>query len=87
MGYGVKLHPDVVRFLEKLQKDISERIKSKLRIVAEEPFYFLEQYRDEKLYKLRIGDYRVLIDVDFKNKILYVQFLDHRSRIYKRFRG
>jgi len=29
MSYKVKLHPDVVKFLEKLPKDISERMKNR----------------------------------------------------------
>lgn len=84
MTYEIELHPDVVRFLEKLPKDISERIKNKLREIKDEPLYFLEYYKPEQAYKLRIGNYRALIDIDFKNKTLYVQVIDHRSRIYKR---
>ena len=85
MTYEVKLHPNAVRFLQKLPKEISERIKDKLReVVRTDPFLFLEHYAGEDVYKLRIGQYRALIDVDFRNKILYVQVIDHRSRIYKR---
>lgn len=32
----------------------------------------------------RIGDYRALLDIDHERKIVKVQVLDHRSRIYKR---
>jgi len=84
MNYEIRLHPDVVKFLNRLSKDISERIKSKLREIKENPFLFLEHYEGDDVYKLRIGDYRALIDVDFSNKILYVQVIDHRSRIYRR---
>jgi len=84
MTYEVKLHPKVAKFLQKLPKKISERIKDKLKDVRKDPFHFLEHYAGEDVYKLRIGEYRALIDVDFRNKILYVQVLDHRSRIYKR---
>lgn len=34
--------------------------------------------------KFRIGDYRALLDIDRERKIVKVQVLDHRSRIYKR---
>jgi len=33
--------------------------------------------------KLRIGDYRALIDIDFENKILIIQVFDKRGKIYK----
>ena len=84
MSYEIMLHPQVVKFLAKLPKDISDRIKSKLREIKNEPFKFLEHYEGDDVYKLRIGEYRALIDVDFKNKILYVQVVDHRGRIYKK---
>ena len=46
---------------------------------------YLEHYEKANVYKLRIGDYRALIDVDKSRKILFVQVIDKRSRIYKRF--
>ncbi|HLA23295.1 MAG TPA: hypothetical protein VJZ93_02045 [Candidatus Nanoarchaeia archaeon] len=36
-----------------------------------------------KIDKLRIGDYRALIDIDFENKILIIQVFDKRGKIYK----
>ena len=62
----------MVKFLGKLPKNISERIKNKLRVVRKNPFHYLEHYESEDVYKLRIGDYRALIDVDGSRKILFV---------------
>ena len=83
MSYKVKLHPNVVKFLVKLPEDISERIKNKLKEIKENPFHYLEHYEGEDVYKLRIGNYRALIDVDISRKILFVRVLDKRGRIYK----
>ena len=84
MVFQVLLRPDAAKFLEKLSNDISSRIKDKLRQLKENPFYYLEHYEGDDFYKLRIGEYRALIDVDTKNKIIYVRVIDHRSGIYKR---
>ena len=84
MIYRVKLHPKVNRFLEKCDKTLSERIKKKFRLLKENPFRYLEHYEGKDFYKLRIGDYRALIDVDNSRKIIFVRVLDHRSKIYKR---
>ena len=62
----------------------NERIRRKLKETAINPFYYLEHFEGKDYYKLRIGDYRALIDVDFKSKIIYVRVLDKRGRIYKR---
>ncbi|MBI3050828.1 hypothetical protein HYY74_00035 [Candidatus Woesearchaeota archaeon] len=56
----------------------------KLDKVAVNPFRYLEHYEGAEVYKLRIGDYRMLIDVDFTNKVLKIRVLDHRSRVYER---
>ena len=60
------------------------KIVLKVNEVQEDPFRFLEHYEGKDYYKLRVGDYRLLIDVDFKNKVLLVQVIDHRGRIYDR---
>ncbi len=84
MHYQIRLHPNVVDFLEKLPSDISERIKRKIKGLEENPFHYLEHYSGEDFHKLRVGDYRALVDVDTSRKIVFVRVLDHRKRIYKR---
>ena len=73
----------MVKFLIKLPEDIPQIIKNKLKEIKENPFHYLEHYEREDVYKLRIGNYRALIDVDISRKILFVRVLDKRDRIYK----
>jgi mRNA interferase RelE/StbE len=80
--YEVKFSSQAKKFFKRLPKDIQERIKDKFREVAKDPFHFLEHYEGQG-YKLRIGDYRALIDVDNERKILFVRVFDKRGRIYK----
>jgi mRNA interferase RelE/StbE len=82
--YKILLDKQVVKFLEKSSQDIFDRIKKKLKLLKEKPFYYLEHFECESYYKLRIGNYRALIDIDFENKILYVRVLEHRRKIYKK---
>lgn len=84
MNYEIKLDPQVDKLIDKLPKNISLRIINKLKQLKENPFHYLEHFEGKKVYKLRIGDYRALIDVNFDNKILKVRVLDKRGRIYKR---
>ena len=84
MAYRVKLHPNVVKRLKKLPLSMSDRIKKKLKTARKNPFRFLEHYEGASVYKLRVGDYRLLIDVDFGNKILKIRVLGHRRKIYKK---
>jgi len=83
--WKVILSPDVRHFIDKQDYHIAERIRKGLRkLEVEDPFHFLEHFEGNNYYKYRIGEYRALIDVDFQNKIIMVQVLDHRSRIYER---
>lgn len=82
--YSVRLHPKVAKFIDKCEKQLAERIKGKLKSIKEDPFIYLEHYEGEDFYKLRIGDYRELVDVDDSRKILFVRHIDHRKKIYKR---
>ncbi|MEK6974247.1 MAG: type II toxin-antitoxin system RelE/ParE family toxin [Nanoarchaeota archaeon] len=84
MSFEIKWFPKASQNLSKLPKFQIERIFKKLDEVKLEPFRFLEHFEGEKVYKLRIGDYRALVDVDFGNKILFIQVFDKRGRVYKR---
>ena len=81
MNYTVKWTPKSVKVLRKLPKDIALRIWNKTERLKENPFRYLEHYEGSG-YKFRIGEYRLLIDVDFDNKVLIVRVFNKRERIY-----
>ena len=83
MSFSIEWKPKPFNFLENLQKEVALRILEKLDRVKEDPFRYLEHYEGD-YYKLRIGNYRMLIDIDFDQKVLIIQVLDKRGRIYKR---
>lgn len=85
MTFGVEWSERAERTLSKLPEYISSRIARKVDSIRSDPFHYLEHYKgeDTDTYKLRIGDYRALIDIDFPNKILKVRVVGHRKDIYK----
>ena len=64
MVYSVSWNPKSKKFLRKLPKEISRRIVLKVKFIKGNPFHHLEHYEGDDFYKLRVGDYRLLIDVD-----------------------
>ena len=82
--FKIVWHPRVRKFLRKISSKDSQRIVKKLLKIKENPFRYLCHYEGSRYHKLRIGDFRALVDVDSRNKTLYVQVLDKRGRIYKR---
>ena len=84
MNYAVKWHPQAFKILKKLPDILIQRVLSKMDAVIQDPFRFLERYEGENLYKLRIGNYRALIEVNPEQKLLLIQVFDHRARVYNR---
>jgi len=82
MSYQVKFEPKALKNIGRLPKELQTHIFDKFVEVSKDPFRYLGRFSHPKYYKLRIGDYRALIDVDFENKILLVKIFDHRDSIY-----
>lgn len=81
MTWELSWHPKAGKFVEKLPSKIAEHILAKFDKVLLDPFKYLEHFEGD-YYKLRIGDYRALIDIDFEKKLLKVRVFDKRGRIY-----
>ena len=84
MMFKIEFSNQATKFIRNLPEHIKERIKKKFNEISDNPFRYLEHFAGEDCYKLRIGDYRGLVDVDFDRKILFVRVFDKRGRIYKR---
>ncbi len=84
MSFKVQWHPRVRKALRKLPADRSTRIIKKMKEVSLDPFRYLESYQGKDYFKLRIGKYRALIEVDSNHKTLMVRVVEKRSRVYKK---
>jgi len=70
--------------LEKLQSLVSSRIIKKVNELTENPFSKIKRLKGIDSFSLRVGDYRTILDIDVKNKIIYVLRLGHRKNIYEK---
>ncbi len=84
MSYTIKWRPEAVKELRKLPKEIAERVVKRVDIAKEKPKHFLEKLVDDPGYKVRIGDYRAIIDIIEDERVIAVRFVGHRKNIYKR---
>ena len=81
--YNIIFDKKALDFISKLEKGLKERIWNKLQQCKEDPFRFLEHLEDIEGFKLRIGDYRLIIDVDNSSKTLKVLKAGHRKKVYE----
>jgi mRNA-degrading endonuclease RelE of RelBE toxin-antitoxin system len=70
-------------FLKKLEKKEFDWILNKIYSIRENPFRFLKRLQGEKLWRLRIGDYRAIVDVIVSgNKIIIIR-IGKRCNVYE----
>lgn len=69
--------------LKKLEKHIQKRIISALGRTRIRPEAYVTKLVDDPGYKLRVGDYRVIMDIDQGKLLILVLKVGHRRNIYK----
>ena len=80
--YEVIFDDSALEYLEKLPKDLAMRIWNKIRSTKANPHRFFERLADRADYKLRIGDYRLVADIDDSSKRIQVTLIGHRKNVY-----
>jgi mRNA interferase RelE/StbE len=80
--YTIHFDDRAIDILVKFDKELRKRIYNKIISTKENPFHFFERLEGRKDYKLRIGDYRVIADIDRKNEIIWITLIGHRKNVY-----
>lgn len=83
MSYDLTFSALASKKLKKLDKRNALYILRKLERVANSPAHFLEPLRRIDAYKVRAGDYRIIVECDHDQETLFVMTVGHRSTIYK----
>ena len=86
MSFFILLGPQPDKFIKKLDNQTKDRIKGKLLKLQEDPFPSeverMEGYTGEKIFRVRVGDYRILYFVRYESNQIFVAKIDKRSRVY-----
>ncbi len=72
--------------LRKIDKQFIPKILEAIESLSEDPFPVQSRKMkgSESSYRLRVGDYRVIYQVDTKNKVVIIYHARHRKDAYKR---
>lgn len=71
--------------LNKLEQNIKKRIYEKVEQISENPFNYVIKLKGLDLYRLRVGDYRVIMSIKGNKMTIFVLEVGHRSNIYKKY--
>ncbi|MGM5481515.1 MAG: type II toxin-antitoxin system RelE family toxin [Nanobdellota archaeon] len=82
--YEIVLTGEAKKSLTKLHKEDQKRIVSALERCRVRPHHHVTKLVASPYFRLRIGKYRAIVDIDNGRLIIIVLEVGHRKNIYKR---
>lgn len=87
--YVVEIDPAATRDLERIKRadqQTAKRIAKKLRALADNPRPNGVEKLGGATHRVRVGDWRIVFDIDDKRVRVLVLRVRHRSEVYRRLR-
>jgi len=81
MNYKIKIRPKALKFIEKQDRVQRMRIYKAIYNLPNGDIKKLASCRDE--YRLRVGDYRIIYQLNQNQLVILVTRADNRGQIYK----
>ena len=82
--YEIVFSQKAKKQLFKLERSIQERIISALERIKIRPESYITKLVGDPGYKLRVGDYRVIMDIDKSKLLVLIIKIGHRKNIYEK---
>lgn len=82
MVYSIIWSESAARQLAKLDRSVARRILDRVQTLESNPLRNLRGLVGVPYYRLRVGDYRVIVEVTEARLIVLVLKVGHRSSIY-----
>jgi len=84
MTWQVIWSEKAVKQLEKIDKKNAQKIYDSVLECVEDPFGMVIRLTNSPFFRLRVGNYRVILDLQQSKMIIFVVETDHRAKIYKK---
>ena len=83
MTYKILFSDIALKQLKKLERSMQERIISALERIRIRPEAHITKLVGDPGYRLRVGDFRVIMDIDKGKMLILIIKIGHRKKIYK----
>lgn len=85
MTYEVEITPAAKRQIKKLTKSIQQLIVERLEELVDNPRPpgIVKMEGEENLYRVRVGDYRIIYQVQDRMLLIVVVKVGHRGNVYR----
>jgi len=84
-SYSINFKPSVEKDLRGLPKGVVSRVMKRIEDLKADPLprRAVKLFGAERLYRIRVGDYRVVYEVDRQARRITVHNLRHRREVYR----
>ena len=82
MVYTIIWSEPAARELGKLDRSVAKRIIESVQKLESDPYRFLRRLVGVPYFRLRVGDFRVIVEVVQDRLLVLVLKVGHRSKIY-----
>lgn len=86
MVYKIKWTKKAEKQFSKLDRTTKGRIIKSLDSITDDPFLYTTKLAGFNAFKLRVGNYRIILGIENNICVILVLLLDHRKKIYKNLR-
>ena len=83
--FSAEFGSDARKFLKKAEKEVARRILEKIEKLKIEPFPSGVKRvvgKRDKIFRVRVGDYRITYTVIYEQNLILITDIDKRSKIY-----
>jgi mRNA interferase RelE/StbE len=89
MAFKIELAPAAYRALKKLDDGTAQRIADAINELAADPrpAGMKKLAGEDDLYRIRVGEYRIIYRVEKRRLVVLVVTIGHRREIYRRRRS
>jgi len=86
-SYRLVIRPSVLKDVRDIPKAVLQRIKTAMQSLADEPFArgTSKLQGSEDTFRIRVGDYRIVFEVDSGEKIVKIIHVAHRRDVYRKY--
>lgn len=81
--YSIEFSETAEKQLYKLERDIQIRIISVLERIRIRPYPHVRKLVGSSYFRLRVSDYRLILDIQRDRLIIFVIEIGHRRDVYK----
>ena len=82
MSFKVLLHPKAAKELQKIEENVHIQIIESAKQLHENPDKIGKALKQSDFRNLRVGDYRVIYEIDQNKNQVVILFVGHRRKVY-----